>query len=346
LYVDDLLILSEDINQVLKVKAALAAAFKMVDFGEVSVVLGMRVTRDRERGILCIDQEKYAEEVLKRFNMENCKPISIPLPTDQKLVKTQGAFTEEERSHMEDIPYRQAVGSLMYLMVSTRPDLAAALGTLAKFMQNPGKVHWEAAKRVLRYVQQTKKLGLQFRREESLELVGFCDSDWGGDPDTRRSTTGYVFLIGGGAFSWCSKKQGGSALSSCEAEYYAASQAAQEVAWQRSFMEEIGLKQEEAVLIGSDSQSALNLIDNPVYHERSKHIGIRVHYVREQVLKKEVEFIYVPTEYNVADALTKGVPREKLEFCRRKMGVVDVTRKEGVTKRRLQVHEEEEEHLR
>ena len=344
---DDLLILLEDINEVLKVKATLAAAFEMVDFGEVSVVLGMRVTRDRERGVLCIDQEKYAEEVLKRFNMENCKPISIPLPTDQKLVKAQGAFTDEEKRSMEAIPYRQAVGSLMYLMVSTRPDLAAALGVLARFMQDPGRVHWEAAKRVLRYVQQTKKLGLKFRRQESLEIVGFCDSDWGGDPDTRRSTSGYVFLIGGGAFSWCSKRQGGSALSSCEAEYYAAAQAAMEVAWQRSFLQEIGLKQQEAIIIGSDSQSALNLIDNPVYHERSKHIGIKVHYVREQVLKKEVEFIYVPTEYQVADALTKAVPREKLEFCRKRMGVLEVARvKEGVPRRRLELTEEEEEDLR
>ena len=305
LYVDDLLILSEDINEVLKVKAALAQTFEMVDFGEVSVVLGMRITRDRERGVLCIDQEKYAEEVLRRFGMENCKPISIPLPTDQKLVKAQGAFTEEERRSMEATPYRQVVGSLMYLMVSTRPDLAAALGVLARFMQDPGRIHWEAAKRVLRYVQQTKRLGLQFKRQKSTEIVGFCDSDWGGDLDTRRSTTGYVFLLGGGAFSWCSKRQGGSALSSCEAEYTAAAQAAMEVAWQRSFLEELGLGKREPIVIGCDSQSALNLIDNPVYHERSKHIGIKFHYVREQVLKGEVEFVYVPTKFLVADDLTK-----------------------------------------
>ena len=325
LYVDDLLIMSENLQEVLKVKSALSKKFEMVDFGEVSTVLGMRVTRDRKRGLLQIDQEKYAREVLRRFNMEECKPISIPLSTGDKLSQEQGAFTEAEKKAMEVIPYRQVVGSLMYLMVCTRPDLASAIGMLARFMQDPGRVHWEAAKRVLRYVQHTKGLGLHYARKQNLELVGFCDSDWGGDPDTRKSTTGYVFLVGGGAFSWCSKRQGAVSLSSCEAEYYAGSQAAAEVAWQRQFMEEIGMKLEDPVVVGSDSQSALNLVGNPVYHEKTKHIGIRFHYVREQVLKKEVEFVYVPTEFQVADALTKAVPRVKLEYCRKQMGVQNVS---------------------
>ena len=325
LYVDDLLIMSETLQEVLKVKVALSRRFEMVDFGEVNTVLGMRVTRDRERGLLQIDQEKYAEEVLKRFNMEDCKPISIPLSPGDKLSQEQGAFTEAERRAMEVIPYRQVIGSLMYLMVCTRPDLASAIGLLSRFMQDPGRAHWEAAKRVLRYIQHTKHLGLHYGRKQDLELVGFCDSDWGGDQDKRKSTTGYVFLVGGGAFSWCSKRQGAVALSSCEAEYYASSQAAAEVAWQRQFLEEIGMKLEEPITVGSDSQSALNLIGNPVYHEKTKHIGIRFHYVREQVQKKEVEFVYVPTEFQVADALTKAVPRLKLEYCRKRMGVQQVS---------------------
>jgi hypothetical protein len=327
LYVDDLLIMSEQLSEVLKVKAALSKKFEMVDFGEVSMVLGINVTRDRRKGTLQLDQERYAEEVLARFNMADCKPISIPLSTDQKLSKTMGAFTEQEKVSMEVIPYRQVVGSLMYLMVCTRPDLASAVGILARYMQNPGRQHWEAAKRVLRYVQHSKKMGLHYKRKPTLEIVGFCDSDWGGDPDEKKSTTGYVFLVGGGAFSWCSKRQGAISLSSCEAEYYASSQAAMEVAWQRSFLQEVGMKQEEPITVGSDSQSALNLIGNPVYHEKSKHIGIRYHYVREQVSQKEVEFVYVPTEFQVADSLTKAVPRQKLEYCRKKMGVQEIVPK-------------------
>jgi hypothetical protein len=289
----------------------------MVDFGEVNTVLGMKITRNKSLGELHISQESYAGDVLKRFNMEGCTPISIPLTPDQKLSKAQGAFIEAEKRSMELIPYRQVVGSLMYLMVCRRPDLASALGLLARLMQDPGRAHWEAAKRTLRYVQQTKKLGLHFRRKEALEIVGFYDSDWGGDPDQRRSTTGYVFLVGGGAFSWCSKKQGAVALSRCEAEYYASSHAAMEASWQRMFLAELGLKPEDPITVGFDSHSALNLVGNPVYHEKSKHIGIRFHYVREHVQKKEVEFVYVPTEFHVADALTKYVPREKLEYCRR-----------------------------
>ena len=159
----------------------------------------------------------------------------------------------------------------------------------------------------------------------------------------RRSTTGYVFLVGGGAFSWCSKRQGAVALSSCEAEYYASSQAAMEVAWQRSFLQEIGMKLEEPITVGSDSQSALNLIGNPVYHEKSKHIGIRFHYVREQVQRKEIEFVYVPTEFQVADSLTKAVPRVKLEYCRRQMGVQKVSPGPDATPRKPWKTEEEEE---
>ena len=152
LYVDDLLILSENPADVVQIKDALSSRFEMVDFGEVNMILGMRVLRDREKGILTIDQEQYAQEVLKRFGMENCKPVSTPLPTDAKMVLSQGATSEEERREMEAVPYRQAIGSLMYLMVSTRPDIAAAVGILSRFMENPGRIHWEGVKRVLRYV--------------------------------------------------------------------------------------------------------------------------------------------------------------------------------------------------
>ena len=134
----------------------------------------------------------------------------------------QGAFTKAEKEAMANIPYRSSIGSLMYLMVSTRPDLAAAVGILSRFMENPGKVHWEAVKKVLRYVQHTKSYGLLYKRSGSLDLVGFCDSNWGGCLDTRRSTTGYVFMMSGGAVSWCSKRQKSTSQSSCEAEYVVA----------------------------------------------------------------------------------------------------------------------------
>jgi hypothetical protein len=324
LYVDDMLILSESMNEVLRTKSALSTNFEMVDLGEVNQVLGMRVRRDLQNGWLSIDQEHYAEEVLKRFGMEDCKPLDNPLAENQKLVEGQGAFTEEEKKSMASVPYRSAIGSLMYLMVSTRPDLVATLGILSRFMENLGRTHWEAVKRVLRYVQRTKSYGLLYKRSGNLEVVGFCDSNWGGCLDTRRSTSGYVFLMSGGAISWCSKRQKSTAQSSCEAEYVAAAQAAMEVASQRAFMEELGVRWETAVAIGCDSESAIKLVEDPVYHERSKHIDIKVHYIREQIQQGVVDLVYVPTAYQVADALTKAVPRRTLEFCRGKMGVINL----------------------
>jgi len=321
LYVDDMLILSESLEEVNRVKGALKQTFDMTDFGEVSTVLGMRIQRNRELGILTVDQEKYTERILEKFGMENCKPVSLPMAVGQQLKESQGAFTELEKRSMETVPYRSAIGSLMYLMVSTRPDLAAPIGVLSRFFQNPGRAHWEAVKRVLRYVQGTKSQALTFRRTGTLEILGFCDADFAGDLKERKSTTGYIFLLGSGAIVWSSKLQKSVAQSTCEAEYYAAALAGMEAAWLRSLMEELGMRAEEPITIGCDAQATLKLLKNPVYHERTKHIATKVHYVRQQIEEGIVNFVYIPTEVQVADALTKPVPSSKLEFCRIKMGL-------------------------
>ena len=212
----------------------------------------------------------------------------------------------------------------MYLMVSTRPDIAAAVGILSRFMENPGRIHWEGVKRVLRYVQGTKDFCLRYESQGSLTITGFCDSDWAGCLDTRKSTGGYVFLLGKGAISWSSKRQKSTSLSSCEAEYVTAAHAAMEVSWLRNFLGELHLEPSGPIMVGCDSQSAMNLIDNPVYHERSKHIQLKMHYIREQVSASEVEFSYVATNVQVADCLTKAVPGEKVRFCRGEMGVKEL----------------------
>jgi len=322
LYVDDLLIMGEDLNQVLQVKSALSSRFEMVDFGEVKTVLGMRITRNRTIGVLAVDQKKYAQGVLEKFSMASCKPLNLPMSGDNQLVKAQGAFTEWEKQSMASVPYRSAVGSLMYLMVSTRPDLAAAIGVVSRFLENPGRPHWEAVKRILRYVQHTLDMGLVFKRQGSLEAVGFTDADFAGCLDTRKSTTGWVFLMGGAAISWSSKRQSSVALSTCEAEYMAAAQAAMEAVWHRSFMAELGMGLKTPTWIGCDAQAALQLLKNPVYHDRTKHIAVKVHFVRELMESGQVDFQYLQTEKQVADALTKAVPRLKLEFCRSRMGVL------------------------
>ena len=288
----------------------------MVDFGEINSILGIRVRRDKQKGILFLDQAKYTTEVLRRFAMETCNGVETPLNTSSKLSKSS---TNEGDV---DFPYRAAIGSVMYLMLMTRPDLGAAIQILSRFMESPDHTHWEAMKRVFRYISHTKDLGLKFQKIDNFELTGFCDSDWGGCVDTRRSTSGYVFMLGGAAVSWSSKRQATVAMSSCEAEYLAASHAAKESVWAMGLLREFGFNESKPVRIFSDSQSAIKLVKNSVFHSRTKHIDIHTHFIRELVENRSIEMIYISTDFQVADSLTKGLPKSKTIFCREKMGVL------------------------
>ena len=323
LYVDDIPIASKSLAALESAKLVLMTAFKMTDFGEVSTILGIQITRDREKGILTMSQGKYAAEVLKRFNMTDAKGRDTPTESGVKLSVQMSPQTEEGRTAMEQIPYRQAVGSLMYLMVSTRPDLAAAVGRVSRFGKNPGPEHWRAVKWILMYLQKTKSHGLTFRKQGKMQVIGHCDSDHNGCVDTRRSTTGYVMKLGGGSISWCSRRQKTVALSSCEAEYMAACEATREATWEAKLLKELGYNGVCPIEIRSDSQSAIALIDNPVFHDKTKHIAAKYHFVREKVEDGTVAFSYCPTDSNIADSLTKGVPKLKTIFCRVGMGVED-----------------------
>ena len=176
-------------------------------------------------------------------------------------------------------------------------------------------------KNVLRYVQKTKSLRLTFTRQGNVNVKGYTDSDWETCVDTRRSTSGYIFLLGGAAVSWSSRRQKSVALSSCEAEYAAACEASREAVWERAFLEELGYEQEEPTEIFSDSQSAMQLMLNPVFHDKTKHIQGKMHYVRERAQDGVVIFSKVHTSLNIADPLTKGVPLAKLNYCRLAMGL-------------------------
>ena len=340
LYVDDMLIFSEDLSEVEKVKHFLKRTFTMVDFGEVSKVLGIRIRRCVKSGWLFMDQTEYCEEILQRFGMEDCKPAMTPLMVGGKLSRTQEGDPDEAKEEVAGVQYRSAIGSLMYPMVSTRPDLASAIGILSRFMERPTKAHWGAVKHVLRYVQGTKTHGLLFRtRGEALELEGynlefalegdplvvggFSDADWAGCLDTRRSTTGYVFMLGGAAVSWNSTRQQTVALSSTEAEYMAATAATQEVMWIRDFLTELGVPQKTAAVVYTDNQSALKLMQNPLHRKQVKHVNLRFYFLREQVAKEVVSFAFVRSEEQVADSLTKAVSIHKTKWCRERMGVVD-----------------------
>jgi hypothetical protein len=263
-----------------------------------------------------MSQQLYVENVLKKFGMEDCHPVGTPL--DGKLTEQMGPADEQEAEEMKLVPYRQAIGCLMYLMVGTRPDLAVAVSQISRFMENPGNQHWQAVKHVLRYLRGTARWSLNYLRAEGrdVELVGYCDADWAGDEDTRKSTTGYTFMMAGASITWNCKRQPTVALSSTEAEYMAACSASKEAVWLRTLLKEIGFGQEMATVIYADNQGSLSLAKNPVYHARTKHIDVQHHYIRNLVEQGEIELNYVHTSENVADVLTKPLAKIKhLKFA-------------------------------
>ena len=191
----------------------------MKDLGEASYVIGIEIHRDRSLRTLGLSQKAYIEKVLKRFNMQNCSPIAAPMVKGEKFNINQCPQTSLEEEKMKGIPYASAVGSLMYAQVSTRPDIAFAVGILGRYQSNPGMEHWKVAKRVMRYLQGTKDYKLTYKHSDHLEVIGYSNSDFAGCIDSRKSTSGYIFILAGGAISWRSKKQSIIASSTMEVEF-------------------------------------------------------------------------------------------------------------------------------
>ena len=302
-YVDDILILSNNNELRGKLKATLCNSFKMKDLGEATNCVGIQISRDRVNGKIFLDQQKYIIEILDRFNMTDCNIASTPADLNQKLSLEMCPKTKEELAEMEKIPYQQAVGSILYLAQSTRPDLVYAINNVSRFNNNFGKAHWVAVKRILRYLKGSMNLKLVFCKETYNNVIGFSDADWAGEIDQRRSCTGYVYVYQGGAISWNSKMQHTVALSSTEAEYMALSSATQEALWLKQLQAELEPSNViNPVLIYTDNRSALHLATNDAYHGRSKHIDVR-------------------TEEMVADSLTKAVTTNTNQFCIKGMGL-------------------------
>ncbi|XP_031279307.1 secreted RxLR effector protein 161-like [Pistacia vera] len=216
---------------------------------------------------------------------------------------------------MEQGPYANVIRSIMYAMISTRPDLSFSMSLLSRFMSNPGSEHWSALKWVLRYINGTSHIGLEYcKRYNSLDLVGFVDSDFVGDKDTRKSTTTYVFTLGGNCVSWKSQLQPIVALSPTEVDYVAIADVFKEALWLQGILTEVNLIDGVATIY-SDSQSAIHLSKNPVYHDRTKHVDVRFHFVRDLVAQVLIILKKVPTEDNPTDMGTKIVTVTKFKHC-------------------------------
>lgn len=319
LYVDDMLIAGSCVQEVNKLKKQLSKRFAMKDLGEAKQILGMRINRDKVAGKLYLSQSDYIDKVLRRFSMQDAKPVSTPLGSQFRLSRKESPTSDLERAEMSKTPYASAVGSLMYAMVCTRPDIAHAVGVVSRYMSSPGKQHWEAVKWVFRYLRGTCDRSLCFEGKHT-DLNGYVDADLAGDLDGRKSTTGYVFTLGGTAISWGSKLQKVVALSTTEAEYIAVTEASKEMVWLQNFLGELGKGQTNSILY-SDSQSAIFLAKNPAFHSRTKHIELKYHYIRYLLEKKTLQLVKIPGSENPADMLTKVVTLEKLKLCMASTGL-------------------------
>ncbi|KAE8655249.1 hypothetical protein F3Y22_tig00117034pilonHSYRG01568 [Hibiscus syriacus] len=283
LYVDDMLIAAKNMDDVIGLKTLLSQEFDMKD--------------------------------LERFAMSSAKPVSTPLANHFKLSSEQCPKTDKEAEDMKKDPYSNVVGCLMYAMVCTRPDLAHVVSQVCKYISKPGKQHWEAVKWIFRYLKGTVGHGIVFGSQRDNPLVvGYVDSDYAGDLDNRRSTTGYVFTLGGGPICWKSTVQSVVALSTTEAEYMAAAEAVKEALWLTGLVKELGVHQGGVQLL-CDNQSAIHLAKNQVYRARTKHIDVRFHKIRELVVSEEILFQKVHTDENAADMFTKPVTTDKYKHC-------------------------------
>ena len=315
-YVDDIILAGNE-SSIQRVKAALASAFDIKDLGKLNYFLGIKIERNSNNSIW-IGQPAYIENLLVTLGMQDCKPVKTPVSAGNKLIKA----TEQDEC-IDQRQYQSAVGSLMYLAVSTRPDISYSIGSLARFNSKPTKEHWVALKRVLRYLKGTKDLGILYSKAEKDSCIGYTDADWAGDQDDRRSISGYVFLLSGGAISWKSQKQRCVALSTAEAEYVAMSTATQEAIWLRQLIAEITSSEETPILVYEDNQSAIAIARNPQFHGRTKHIDIRHHYVREEISKGTVTIQYCPSCDMAADILTKGLGSDSFSKLRLKTGLTN-----------------------
>ena len=300
LWVDDLIICGSSSKDIEKFKRAIMQRFNMKDLGALSWILGMEIKRDREARILGVTQANYIETMLKRFGLEECNPIGMP--AEGHLERDPKAGPDKE--------YMCMVGSLLYAAMITRPDIAYAVQALGRHMQGSNESHVAAGKKILRYLKGTKDCGLKYGGTEAgTNLIGYADSDWASDRQTRRSVTAYVFMLGGAAVSWASRLQPTVALSTSESEYMAASAAAQEAIHLRRLMKSLGFDQDGPTTLYCDNQGAIAMSENPIAHKRTKHIDIRWHFIREVVDREEIKLTYIPTAEQAADLLTKPLPK-------------------------------------
>ena len=321
-YVDDIILACKNETCLDELISVLQARYKIKMIGNLENFLGVTIQEDNSKNSIWIGQRAFCESILDQYGMSDCKPVDTPYMSDLKLDAT------DEDEEPVDIPkYQALIGSLLHLTLKTRPDISFAVSVAARYSSRPTSRHWIAVKRILRYLRGTTNLGILYGSSGNTggssteKLYGFADADWAGDAEDRKSTSGYCFLLCGGTVSWSSKKQACVALSTAEAEYLALGAATQEAIWLRQVLESYGGCSDQPTEIFEDNQAAITMTKTFKFHGRAKHIGIKHHFIRQQIEEKVVFLTYCPSEFNLADLFTKVVSREKFVKFRMRLGL-------------------------
>ncbi|GJT14077.1 retrotransposon protein, putative, ty1-copia subclass [Tanacetum coccineum] len=301
LYVDDMLIACKSKSEIEYTKGLLRKKFDMKELGPARKILGMEIVRDMGSRTLKVSQSGYMQKIMNNYRMDNGKSVYVPLGAHFKVSLKDCPSNDWDVERMSKVPYANVVGSLMYLMVCTRPDIAYAVSIVSRYLANPGLVYGRD-------------------QGKHVDVDGFVDADYAKDPDKGRSITGYVFMVHGCVVSWKATLQHVVALSTTEAEYMALTEAVKESIWLKGLLIELGVNL-RSVVVNCDNQSAIHLSRNAMFHERTKHINVRYHFIREIVESKEIGVAKIGTKDNAADAFTKVVPGPKFKYCMKILGV-------------------------
>ena len=314
LYVDDILLIGNDIPTLQNVKSWLGKCFSMKDLGETAYILGIKIYRDRSKRLIGLSQSAYIDKVRKRFSMQDSKRGYLPMSHGITLSKSQCPNTKDEREQMSKIPYASVIGSIMYVMLCTKPDVSYALSITSRYQSDPGESHWTNVKNILKYMRRSKDMFLVYGGlEDDLVINGYTDASFQSDKNDFRSQSGYVFCLNGGAVSWKSSKESTVDDSTTEVEYISASDAAKEAVWIKKFITDLEVVPSitNHVDVYCDNNGAIAQAKEPRSNQRSKHILRCYHLIREIIKRGDVKICRVPTDDNVVDSLTKPLPQAK-----------------------------------
>jgi hypothetical protein len=320
IYVDDLIITGDDKDGIAATKAYLQSVFEIKDLGALTYFLGIEICRT-DNGLF-LSQRKYTLDLLTETGMLGCKPASTPLEDGYK-VNRKGETNDEPFEDYQQ--YRRLVGKLIYLTI-TRPDLCFAVNQVSQHMQAPTRYHWTMVERILKYLKGNPGQGVWMGKNGSSDITGYCDADWAGDRNDRKSTTGYCTFVGGNLVTWKSKKQKVVACSTAEAEYRAMRKLTDELVWLKALLKDLGRDTKEPITMHCDNQAAIHIASNSVFHERTKHIEVDCHKVRERIEQGIVLPCYTPSMDQLADIFTKAASSKVCQHIYGKLGLVDPSR--------------------